>query len=124
MSQRLLLRPFINGIRKPYGTSQTGFPSVLSDPNPFVAFFFLGGGGKAGCRTATTPLIARRSYVTELKLGKDIAPKNYRRADGSFEPCDEILFLAIVGYREDLKVPPPSNASPPLSLNPSQSPRL
>jgi len=49
-------------------------------------------------------LIARRSYVTELKLGKDIAPKNYRRADGSFEPCDEILFLAIVGYREDLKV--------------------
>lgn len=40
------------------------------------------------------------------KLGKDIQPKNYRRPDGTYEPCDEILFLSVIGYGEDLRVWP------------------
>jgi len=46
-----------------------------------------------------------RSYAEAAvpKLGKDIQPKNYRRPDGTYEPCDEILFLSVIGYGEDLR---------------------
>jgi hypothetical protein len=46
-----------------------------------------------------------RSYAEAAvpKFGRDIQPKNYRKPDGTYEVCDEILFLSIIGHGEDLR---------------------
>jgi len=46
-------------------------------------------------------LTATRPYAQ--KRAAEIQPRNYKRADGTYEPCDELRFMFIIGYQEELK---------------------
>lgn len=46
-------------------------------------------------------LTAARPYAQ--KRAAELQPRNYKRADGTYEPCDELRFMFIIGYQEELK---------------------